>query len=123
MNSNEKNEKFIDITELSETIKATDLRTVIKWCETHNLPIIPVGNKKMTYRFLAEAALDYRLIQVLKKHHTTNWKELYGLYKSNDLISYQIAIQKESPIPLTLEKRKTTTNQPKSKYAKLLADE
>ncbi|TPN87171.1 hypothetical protein [Aquimarina algicola] len=121
MNTNEKKEMFIEITELSEIIKATDLRATMKWCEDYNLPIIPVGNKKMTYRFLAEAALDNRIIQVLKKLHPSNWKNLYNLYKDNDLFGYQIATQNESAEPLTLETRTTKKNQPVSKYAQLLA--
>lgn len=123
MNTNEKNEKFIEMTELSNILKATGSRTAIKWCEDHNLPIIPVGSKKVTYRFLAEAILDKQLVQVLKKQHPTNWKHLYDLYRNNDLQGYLLATQEKHKTTIRLKPRTTSKSKPRTKFAQQLANE
>ena len=111
------------MTELSKTLKATDSRTAIKWCEEYNLPIIPVGSKKVTYRFLAEAALDKHLILKLKQQHPTNWKHLYDLYRNNDLQGYLMATQGESRATLKLNPRNTSKSNSRSKFAQQLAND
>ncbi len=115
MNTNEKNEKiYIEIGELSKMINATDSRTTLKWCEEVKLPIIPIGNKKMTYRFLAEAEMDKRILQVLKKQYPGKWQELFQCYKNNDVYQYLITTQQEAQTTIKLDKRVA----PRSRFAK-----
>ena len=105
--------------ELSKKLKASDSRTALKWCEDFNLPIIPIGKKKVTYRFLAEIELYKRLLQLLKKQHPSNWEELFNYYKANDHYSYIMATQKEAPKILKIDSRA----KPKSRFAKDFAKE
>lgn len=117
MIKHEKNELFIELTELSKIIKARDSRSVVKWCNDYNLPIIPIGKNRVTYRFLAETALEKRLLKVLKKQYPSNWKELYNYYKDNDHYSYLMAIQKEAPNTVKID----TNVKPRSRFAKEFA--
>lgn len=91
MNTNEKNEKFIELSEISNILKAKNTSVAQKWCEKLKLPIITVGRKKMSYRFLVENELDKRIIQLFKKRDANNWEELYRLYLENDHYGYVVA--------------------------------
>ena len=107
--------KLIELSELSEIIKTKDIRATIKWCELSNLPIIPIGKKKLTYRFLAEAELDKKIIYMLKKRFPEKWEELYEYYKSNNHYKYMLATENDTPSNLI---SKETGKLPKSQLAK-----
>ncbi|WP_148639256.1 hypothetical protein [Aquimarina longa] len=115
MNTNETNEKLIEMSELSKMIRARDPRTALKWCENYNLPIIPIGKKKMTYRFLVDIEVDRKITQLLKKKYPENWEELYGYYKTEDLNSYLLATSEEENYT---EGKITSRSNPKSSFAK-----
>jgi len=114
MENNEKNDQLIEMNELSGVLKATDSRTAIKWCQDNNLPVMAIGKKKMTYRFLAEAELDKHMIQILKKRYPDKWEDLYQCYKSNDHYKFIVATQGDSKSVVKMDSRVA----PKSKFAK-----
>ncbi|WP_027395042.1 hypothetical protein [Aquimarina latercula] len=87
------NEKFIELSEISKILKAKNIGTAQKWCEKLKLPILAIGRKKMSYRFLVEAEMDKRIIQIFKKKDPDNWEELYRLYRENDHYGYSIVTQ------------------------------
>lgn len=93
MKINEVNEKLIELTEIAKMIKTKNKLIAQKWCEDLGLPIIVIGRKKMSYRFLVETELDKRFIQLLKKKYPNNWEELYRYYQENDHYGYVIASQ------------------------------
>jgi hypothetical protein len=119
MNINENEKIYIEMSELSKMINTKDARTALKWCEEMKLPIIPVGKKRMTYRFLAEAEIDKRILQILKKQHPNKWQELFQYYKNNNICEYLLATQNEVTTSIKLEKRAS----PKSRFAKDFAKE
>lgn len=118
MNTNENEAIYIEMTELSKKLRVTDWRTAMKWCEEANIPIMLIGKKNVTYRFLAEAELDKRIIQLLKQQNPDQWEELYKYYKNNDHFNYVRAIQ-EGSAKIILETRVI----PRSKFAKDFAKE
>ncbi|WP_271769084.1 hypothetical protein [Aquimarina algiphila] len=119
MNTNEKNEKFIEMNELCKILKAIDTRTAAKWCEDLNIPLMNIGKKKVAYRFLVEMELDKKIIQQLKKQYPSNWEDLYRHYQNNDRYAYITATEKESIEKTIAPKRKRGT----SKFAQEFARE
>ncbi len=87
------NEKYIELSEISSILKAKNIGTAQKWCEKLKLPILVIGRKKMSYRFLVEAEMDKRIIQLFKKQAPDKWEELYRLYLEDDRYGYVIATQ------------------------------
>ena len=81
-------EKFIDMAELCQIIKATDPRTAEKWCKEKGLTTLMLGKKKMIYRFMVELELDKVLIEKLKKQHPEHWEELYRCYLEDNHYEY-----------------------------------
>ena len=111
---NEKpNEKFIDMTELCDMLKASDMRTAIKWCKDNGLDILTICKRKVAYRFMVEMELDKALIKQLKEKHPDNWEELYKCYRENDRFEY-IMLLYEKKLKTGFKTKAT----PRSKFAK-----
>lgn len=99
-------DKLIELKEVCNKIKSTDIRTAIKWCEKRRIPIIINGNKKLTYRFLIDIELDKDLVAFLKSKYPESWEKMYQLYLNNDTYGYILAAEHDH----LLEK---TTGDPK----------
>ena len=96
MSSTRKNEKIIELTEVCKQIKSKDVRTAEAWCKRMEMPIIQMGKKKVTYRFLVDVELDGKMIHLLKEKYPENWEEFFVYYKNNDTLSYIEASKKET---------------------------
>ncbi len=117
MSSTKKNEKFIELKELCRIMKTTDLRSATRWCKEMKIPILVIGSKKLTYRFLVEAKLDNPIITLFKEQYPESWDKLYACYLNNERLEFVMTTEAdtEKPNPMNLT--------PKSDFAKKFLDE
>ncbi|WP_281989760.1 hypothetical protein [Aquimarina aggregata] len=112
MNTNENNEKFIELKELSKILKSTDIRAAVNWCKEMEIPIFVIANKKLTYRFLVNNELDKRIISLFKKRYPDYWDKLYQCYLNNESVEFAMNIETK------MEKVTHIDINPKSDFAK-----
>ncbi len=119
MKINEDDNQFISMTNLAKILGASDWRTAMKWCDENNLPIMPIGSNKMTFKFMAEAVLDRLAIQSLKIQYPKKWDTLFKHYKNKDHLEYVLEIEQDIKTPIKTNKKVT----PISRFAKKFASD
>ena len=92
---NSKNEKFIEMTELCQILKAKDVRTAEKWCRDNDIVIQVLCKKRVVYRFMVELELDRQLVAQLQSKYPDNWEELYRCYCNDDQFQYAMICETE----------------------------
>ncbi|GGX22915.1 hypothetical protein [Aquimarina muelleri] len=117
MNTNEIDNKFIELKELSGILKASSVRVAINWCKQMDIPIFVIANKTLTYRFLVNAELDKRIVSLFKKRYPEYWDKLYQCYLNNESVEFAMTLETK------MEKARNLEVCPKSEFAKsFLAD-
>ena len=101
------------LTNLLTLINRQDIRTARKWCKRNRVNIYKDMTGEFVYKVEFDLAYDLPLIQDLQLKHGTQWKEVYSLYKSGNIVD---------KIVFTSEALQIKSYNPKGKVAKSISD-
>jgi hypothetical protein len=95
-------DKLIEMKELMEVLGYSDERTVIKWCQAHNVPLFGIGSRKYTISNFFEIFLETELKKFLHAKFK-NPEQILAAIKSDD----KVELAKLAGVPVNRSMKKS----------------
>ena len=89
----------ISIEDIQKEIKAKDKRTARKWCTENGVLLVIQCNEEYAPLSGFEEAFERPLIEKLKKRYGDSWKQVYELYREENIVALHLIQTADTTLP------------------------